>query len=456
MKSCTIIPLLFCYSFLFAQIPQNNPINFKVNDLKAFSVNISFAKVKFATGYLVVRTTNATSKLKPLFGKKYERGDTIGDAIVVQSSLDTLIIPRAIRANTTYHFLVFSIYKVNGAWRYVWEKPLKIQVSTSGLTTSDYYESISTTAPNFISSLSSLLALHKLIPYTSYKNTILSMLELQDTLAGKTFVECVYSGERKLVEEPFDWTKAGYSREHTFAHSWMPSHPADNPPLPEYSDLHNLYPANLDKANTVRNNYPLGEVDGKVLYTYLEGKLGYSGNQIVYEPRDTHKGNAARAMMYMSIAYNNQNNWSFPTMQSQEIIKKWHFQDVPDAYEIARQEYIYYLQGNRNPFIDHPEYVCFIDFTEMSRQKANCYNSIQVLKNEPIIHVNLSNRMLEINSVEELSELGIYDLMGKLVLLKSKDVHANFVDLSNLKSGVFILDITFVTGIKTRKKIVLN
>ena len=457
MKFFITTILLFFSANLFTQVPKHNPIRFEIIDVKSFSVKISFSKVMFATSYLVLRTNNLSSQAKPLNEKKYERGDTIGDAIVIQSTSDTLINPRAVRANTTYNFVVYSCYQVNGAINYVLEKPLKMQVTTSGLSYLDYYESISITAPNFISTLSNLLVQHTVVPYTSYKNTVLAMLEFQDTTAGKTFVQCVYSGERKIIQMPFDWTKEGYSREHTFAHSWMPSHPADNPPLPEYSDLHNLYPTNLEKANTVRNNFPLGEVTGKVLYTYLEGKLGYDGSQIVYEPSDMHKGNAARAMMYMSIAYNNQNNhWRFPSVQSQEIIKKWHFQDPPDNYEIARQEYIYGLQGNRNPFIDHPEYACFIDFTKMSKQKANCYNSLLEVENEPRIQLNLSGKTVEINSEEEISEICIYDIMGQLVLIISKGFNSNFVDLSNLGIGTFIIDITSVTEKKIRKKIYLN
>jgi len=458
MKIRLSLLLFFAFSACFSQIPSSNPIAYTLHEVTAYSIKVSFSRVDFTYSYLVLVSENELVNASPENGKIYLRGDRVGNAKVVQCSLDSIFQPRAVRANTTYNFVVYTCYQVNGVINYVQEKPLKIQVTTSGLSQLDYYESISITAPNFIYTLSNLLAEHIVIPYVSYKNTALATLELQDTIAGKTFVQCVYSGERKIVETPFDWTKAGYSREHTFAHSWMPSHPADNPPLPEYSDLHNLYPTNLEKANTVRNNFPLGEVTGKVLYTYLEGKLGYDGSQIVYEPRYSHKGNAARAMMYMSIAYNNQNNnnWCFPNVQSQDIIKKWHFQDPPDNYEISRQEYIYWLQGNRNPFIDHPEYACFIDFAKMSKQKANCYNTLLEVENEPRIQLNLSGKTLEINSEKEISEICIYDIMGQLVLIKSKGFNSNFVDLSNLGIGTFIIDITSVTEKKTRKKIYLN
>jgi hypothetical protein len=458
MKIRLSLLLFFAFFTCFSQIPSNNPIAYTLHQVTAYSIKVSFSRVDFIHSYLVLVSENEIVSAIPVNGKSYSRGDRVGNAKVVQCSLDTIFQPRAVRANTTYNFVVYACYEVKGEFNYILKKPLNIQVTTSGLSQVDYYESISITAPNFVSNLSNLLVQHTIIPYASYKNTVLAMLEFQDTTAGKTFVQCVYSGEKKIVEVPFDWTKAGYSREHTFAHSWMPSYPADNPSLPEYSDLHNLYPTNLEKANTVRNNFPLGEVTGKVLYTYLEGKLGYDGSQIVYEPRDAHKGNAARAMMYMSIAYNSQNshNWSFPSVQSQETIKKWHFQDPPDNYEIARQEYIYWLQGNRNPFIDHPEYACYVDFAKMSKQKANCYNTLLEVENEPRIQINLSGKTLEINSEEEISEICIYDIMGQLVFIKSKGFNSNFVDLTNLGIGTFIVYITSVTEKKIRKKIYLN
>jgi len=456
MKFCISTILLFYSIILFAQVPQNNPIRFEVNDLKAFSVNISFSKVMFATSYLVISTNNLTSWVKPLQGKKYERGDTIGDAKVIQRNLDTVISPRAVRANTIYNFLVFAGYEFEGEFKYVLEKPLVIQVTTSGLTLLDYYESISITAPNFIANLSSLINTHTIIPYASYKNTVLARLEMQDTIAGKTYVQCVYSGERKIIEVPFDWTKEGYSREHTFAHSWMPSHPADNPPLPEYSDLHNLYPTNLEKANTVRNNFPLGEVTGKVLYTYLEGKLGYDSSQIVYEPSDSHKGNAARSIMYMSIAYNNQNtNWSFPSIQSQRVIKKWHFQDQPDNYEIARQEYIYYLQGNRNPFIDHPEYACYIDFSKLVKMKGTCSNSINE-KEIANVSINHEYHTLKISLDKFIAEIVIYDAAGKKLI---HDFPYDFQfqkDIFYTESTFCILEIRLSGGEVIRRKFVIN
>ena len=449
--------MFFAFSACFSQIPSSNPIAYKLHEVTAYSIKVSFSRVDFIHSYLVLVSENELLNSSPENEKSYLRGDRLGNAKVVQCSLDTIFQPRAIRANTTYNFAIYATYLSEGKVNYLAEKPLSFKVSSLGLSTSDLYESISLTAPNFLANLSNLISKHQLIAYSLYKNTVLSSLELQDTIAGKTFVQCVYSGEKKIVEEPFDWTKAGYSREHTFAHSWMPSYPADNPPLPEYSDLHNLYPTNLDKANTVRNNFPLGEVSGKVLYAYLEGRLGYAGTQIVYEPRDAHKGNAARAMMYMSIAYTNEgsDNWSFPNFQEQEVLKKWHFQDPPDNYEIARQEYIYWLQGNRNPFIDHPEYACYIDFSKLVKMKGMCKNSI-IEKEIAYVSIQYENHTLKISSDEIITEIIIYDATGK----KLKHDFPNDIQFQNDNlfrvSTFFFLDISINGREVVRRKMVLE
>ena len=95
------------------------------------------------------------------------------------------------------------------------------------------------------------------------------------------------------------------------------------------------------------------------IYTYLEGSVGYNGNQMCYEPRDAQKGNAARSIFYHATCYNGQNNlnWGIAANQDQATLKTWHFADLPDSYEIARQEYIYSVQGNRNPYIDSVNFV---------------------------------------------------------------------------------------------------
>jgi hypothetical protein len=144
-----------------------------------------------------------------------------------------------------------------------------------------------------------------------------------------------------------------------------------------YTDLFQVYPSD-GKVNEVRGNYPYGKV-GTADYTSTNGSkrgncvtTGYSGT--VFEPADEYKGDFARTYFYMATRYENliagwyanstyadavlQNN-NFPVFETWflNMLGEWHVADPVSAKEIDRNDAIYAIQGNRNPFIDHPEYV---------------------------------------------------------------------------------------------------
>jgi hypothetical protein len=72
----------------------------------------------------------------------------------------------------------------------------------------------------------------------------------------------------------------------------------------------------------------------------------------------------------MSVCYHKKDNpnhiWAFPSTQSPAVLLQWHQQDPPSPLEIARHEYIFGLQKNRNPFIDNPEWALSINFANMT------------------------------------------------------------------------------------------
>jgi hypothetical protein len=158
----------------------------------------------------------------------------------------------------------------------------------------------------------------------------------------------------------------------------MPTYPSTT--SQEYADQHHLFPVNQNSANAVRSNHPLGEVN-VVTSSFLEGKYGLdiNGNK-VYEPRESHKGNAARALFYMSLKYDgvNANNWTFDYLngtilpalsesaQDVDLLLAWHIVDEPDNQEIARNDYVQSIQQNRNPFVDHPEYVNYVNLNNLT------------------------------------------------------------------------------------------
>jgi hypothetical protein len=121
------------------------------------------------------------------------------------------------------------------------------------------------------------------------------------------------------------------------------------------SDLHHLFPTD-SKANSTRGNFAFAEVTEnqnlKNCPASRSGPSTVSGGHTFFEPPLSHKGNVARALFYFSVRY------KMPIDKEQEeFLRRWNDLDPVDDQEIARNNAIEKLQGNRNPFIDHNEYV---------------------------------------------------------------------------------------------------
>ena len=78
----------------------------------------------------------------------------------------------------------------------------------------------------------------------------------------------------------------------------------------------------------------------------------------VFEPRDDHKGDTARALLYFYTVYGFKGNADKSNFKVEEpVMATWCKADPVDAYEAKRNDAIYAAQGNRNPYIDRPEWV---------------------------------------------------------------------------------------------------
>lgn len=159
-----------------------------------------------------------------------------------------------------------------------------------------------------------------------------------------------------------------YNREHMIPQSVF------NSAAPMVSDAHFIPPTD-GKVNGMRNNYPHGNV-ATASWTSLNGsKLGtsavsgYTGT--VFEPINEFKGDIARMYFYFATRYENTvAGYSFEmfngtsnqvfTTAFRDLLIQWHNQDPVSAREIARNNAIYLRQNNRNPYIDHPEYIGMI------------------------------------------------------------------------------------------------
>ncbi|MFC0779126.1 endonuclease [Flavobacterium sp. HJSW_4] len=156
-----------------------------------------------------------------------------------------------------------------------------------------------------------------------------------------------------------------YNREHIIPQSVF------NEQSPMVADAHFITPTD-GKVNGMRSNYPHGNVSSATYTSQNGSKLGssavsgYSGT--VFEPINAFKGDIARMYFYFATRYENTvAGYSFPMFNGSSnqvfttaflnMLLAWHAQDPVSAREIARNNAIYARQNNRNPFIDHPEYV---------------------------------------------------------------------------------------------------
>jgi hypothetical protein len=222
-------------------------------------------------------------------------------------------------------------------------------------------------------------------------------------------LECVYTG--RLVTPTGSLSAGGFNTEHTWPQSLGASRE------PAKSDLHHLWAVD-GRMNSTRGNWPFGNVtclpdlpipseppadagteadaatdagssgsstgDGGDAGTDQDPKpiidettrssnenepelprcmqeeggsaLGKdSSNRTTFEVRLAHRGNVARAIFYFSVRYN------LAVAPAEEAaLRVWHVQDPVDAAESARNDVIDQVQHNRNPFIDHPEFVAKI------------------------------------------------------------------------------------------------
>lgn len=164
-----------------------------------------------------------------------------------------------------------------------------------------------------------------------------------------------------------------YNREHSFPQSWFGGGTSAGPG----TDYHHIFPTD-GYVNGHRSNYPYGRV-GSASYTSDNGsKLGTSNwsgiTGTVFEPINAYKGDVARAFLYMVTCYqNNMASWenqdasgnvamdgtTWPSVEPAylQLMMAWHNLDPVSQKEIDRNNAGYGFQGNRNPFVDHPEYV---------------------------------------------------------------------------------------------------
>jgi endonuclease I len=393
------IVLLFAFILLIhtasnAQCTTPNaPANLFLSAIDT-AASVYYDSTATASEYVAFMSTSASLSSTPVNGTIYTLGQSFGGATVVYKGNNYVFNVGGLVVNTTYYFFIYS-----DATGCTGEPKYSVSSLNGSITTFNGAPGIPTGYYNGLTGLTCgplKTALYNIIkptvanPEPTYKG-ILGASQLTDGRRNdnntKFIVWDIYS-DNPSGAEPYEFTFGSpyqdrgtlgtvegerYNREHTMPQAWFGS------AEPMESDMFIVIPSDK-KVNSVRANYPYGKV-GTATYTTLNGsKLGnnISGSftSTVFEPVDAYKGDVARAYFYDVTAYEDKIvSWygnsnasdvlsgdTYPALNSWyfSLMYQWHQADPVSQKEIDRNNHIYMIQGARNPYIDHPEYVALV------------------------------------------------------------------------------------------------
>ena len=372
--------------------------------------------------YLGIITTNPSLSSGPVDGTVYTAGDNVGGGTVMFYGKNYIYKQTGLTAGTTYNIFIYA------ARTSCVGEPTYSTLSITGSATTfngspgipaGYYDAAAgLTCDNLKTALFNIIKPTVANPTPTYTG-IWSAAYITDDhlndLGNKTIVWDQYS-DKPSGPEPYEYTfgtpyqdkgSSGtsegqrYNREHTFPQAWF-----GGSVEPMFSDMFIVFPSDK-KVNSLRANFPYGKVTSPTTTTLNGTKIGPNTSSASYtstviEPIDAYKGDLARTILYVATAYEGNiaawqansnandvlNGTSYPAFDNWYLLLLygWHIQDPVSTKEIDRNNDVYMIQGNRNPFIDHPEYVTqvwqctgllpvtIIDFT------ATKYNESVLLK----------------------------------------------------------------------------
>lgn len=157
------------------------------------------------------------------------------------------------------------------------------------------------------------------------------------------------------------WDGTTWTREHVWPNSRLGLERVENHQRNQASDLHNLR-AIIQSVNASRSDR---------IFTAGSGHYGINADGGYY-PGDDHKGDVARILFYMATMYDflvladdgfesgETYTMDRVTMGKLSVLLEWHKSDPVDVFEVKRNQTIFEAQGNRNPYIDKPEYAHLI------------------------------------------------------------------------------------------------
>jgi endonuclease I len=360
-----------------------------------------------ASKYLVVISPNVGPLgANPTAGTVYTIGQVFGNGTIVSIGAGTTFVATGLTVSTPYYFYVFALNDAcTGAPFYSATSLNGTSTTTNnatGIPAGYYNAAVGLTCQTLKTAVKNIITVGANdITYDGLWN-LYQFSDLRRNDANTANIIWDMYSDDPTGTDPYTYTYgtdqcgtysaegACYNREHSTPQSWF------NKLFPMKSDAHHVFPTD-GTVNGKRSNFPYGEVTSATFTSLNGSKLGTGNNfgytATVFEPINTYKGDVARAGLYMITRYQDQiisQNWSSlgtgntvflsptdePDVAKRKLqmydayylktLVKWHNQDPVSQKEIDRNNAIYYTtigsaaQANRNPYVDHPEYVAAI------------------------------------------------------------------------------------------------
>lgn len=281
------------------------------------------------------------------------------------------------------------------------------------------------------------------------------LIETDEDPNNSNNVILLYTG-RSQAKSTFGGGEDEWNREHV----WAKSHGDFGNSAPCGTDAHHIRPTDVS-VNGDRGHLDF-DYGGDPVYGYGGNLAGYRIDNVSWEPRDEVKGDVARMIFYMAVRYEGDdgeldlevvdyvNTYPNPKHGKLSTLLEWNIADPPDDFEKNRNEVVYFYQENRNPFIDHPEFVTLIwdpsaSINELSDNTQKYFLSPIPAKN--YCYINSTFPINEINN-----SFSVFDIAGKEIDISySKEGNKTRMDISNLSKGIYFIKIEASNTLKLVK-----
>ncbi len=261
--------------------------------------------------------------------------------------------------------------------------------------------------------------------------------------------------DRSRDKDDFGGSSCQYNREHTFARS--NANPSmgnvDNGTTGIGADPHNIRPTDQQMNNN----------RGSKKFADGSGNAGDVGSGYWY-PGDEWKGDVARIMMYMYTRYGdrckpslNGNGALQGSTEMLQVYLQWNAEDPVTDFEDQRNPYLENFYGNRNPFIDNPYLATLIWGGPAAEDRWGLIGTEEFIAENISVYPNPTSEIIwvEDNTSFSVNNYSIYDISGRRILFNTFNASEKKVDVSNLNSGVYLLELVSSER-KIIKKIVVQ